>query len=275
MTRLGTWMFLMVSALMALRGFAGTGSIPAGGRSAALAQASIALFDPWGILNNQAGMVSCSTLVCGIYAENRFMMKELGYQAGFLLIPARPGVAGLSFTRYGHAAYNENELGITYARSFGLHFHAGLQLTYSFIFAMEKEYRYSQAGFAAGIITQLTPDLFLALHIVDPVNWQTGKNGGIRTGNSLLQMGMAYHLSEKIVLTAQAEKEPAGSIQVMAGFEYQLSPALTFRSGIMAHPVQVSFGTGTHWKRLFIDLSATMHQQLGWFPQVSLRFVAR
>ncbi len=268
----------MILAGLALQAFHGSGEAglqPAGGRSAAMAHASVSLFDPWAITNNQAGMARCTTLMCGMYAENRFLLKELGYQAGFVLLPARPGVAGFSFVRFGFGAYNENRAGLSYARSFGQHFHAGVQLAYSYLFCNEKSYRYSQVSFEAGVITQITGDLFLGVHVVDPVTWMAGKHGGIHTEYALLQMGLSYLLSDKIILSVQAEKDPVADIQFMAGFEYQISPALSFRSGIRTHPVQVAFGTGTRWHKLFIDLSATMHQQLGWFPQVSLHFVTR
>lgn len=53
----------------------------------------------------------------------------------------------------------------------------------------------------------------------------------------------------------------------MAGFEYELSPLVCFRSGVMSHPVQLTFGSGIQWHRLHFDVSATMHQHLGWFPR--------
>lgn len=275
MKRYGTWLILIAFVVQSTLESAAIGLKPAGGRSAAMAQASVALFDPWAIINNQAGTVSCTTLVFGIYAENRFLLNELSYQAGFILIPAKPGVAGLSFTRFGHNAYNENRAGLSFARSFGQHFHAGLQLDYSYVFFKEKSYRRSQLSFEAGIITRITRDLFLAVHVVDPVTWMAGENGGFVTENALIQMGLGYHLSDKIILAVQAEKDPVADIQFMAGFEYELSPSITFRSGVMAHPVQVTFGTGIHWNRVYMDLSAAMHQQLGWYPQVSIHYVSR
>jgi hypothetical protein len=275
MTARGIWAILLGIVLQNFSGSAAAGFQPSGGRSAAMANASVTLFDPWGIINNQAGIVNCSTLVFGIYGENRFLMKELGYQAGFILIPLKPGVAGLSFARYGYTVYNENRVGLTFARSFGDHFHSGIQLVYNYCYFNEKRYRLNQVTFEAGFITQINRDLCLALHVTDPLTLTAGKQPAFTSRYALIQLGASLQLSDRIILLFQAEKDLASDLQFMAGFEYRLSPLVSFRSGFTAHPVQLTFGTGTQWNKLIIDVAATMHQQLGWFPQVSLHFIAR
>jgi hypothetical protein len=267
---------LMGSVLLAVQGSAGSGFQPAGGRSAAMAHASAALFDPWGIINNQAGIVSCTSLTIGIHGENRFLMKELGYQAGFVLVPLKHmGVGGLSFTRFGYSAFSSNRAGLTLARSFGENFHCGLQLVCEFSQFRGKGYRQKRVSFEAGMIARISRDLCLALHITDPLTFVAGEEKRFTYREGLLQMATSLEISDRIILVLQAEKEIISEPRFMAGFEYKLSHLVCFRSGVMSYPVQLTFGSGIQWHRLFIDVAASMHQQLGWFPQVSLHYISK
>ena len=262
--------------LLAAQLASGTGFQPAGGRSAAMAHASATLFDPWGIINNQAGIAKCTSLTIGIHGENRFLMKELGYQAGYVLVPAKHlGVAGLSFTRFGYSAFTTNRAGLTVARSFGENVHCGLQLVCEFNQLREKAYRQKQVTFEAGIIASISRNLCLALHIIDPLTLVGGEQNGFTARHGLLQMGTSLNLSDRIILVLQAEKAIVGEPRFMAGFEYRLSHLACFRTGVMSHPVQLTFGSGIQWHQLFIDIAASMHQHLGWFPQVSLHYVPK
>lgn len=272
----GRWAVLLGIGLLTVQGSAGIGFQPAGGRSAAMAHASAALFDPWGIINNQAGIVRCTSLTIGIHGENRFLMKELGYQAGFVLVPSKHlGVAGLSFTRFGYSVFSTNRAGLTLARSFGENFHCGLQLVCEFSQFREKGYRQKRVSFEAGMIARINRDLCLALHIIDPLTFVAGEKNGFTSRDGLLQIGSSLEISERISLVIQAEKELISEPRFMAGFEYRLSHLVCFRSGVMSRPVQLTFGSGIQWHRLFIDVAASMHQQLGWFPQVSLHYISR
>ncbi len=272
----GQWAVLTGIVLLAVQMVSGTGFQPAGGRSAAMAHASAALFDPWGIINNQAGIVQCTSLTIGIHAENRFLMKELGCQAGFVLVPAKHlGVAGLSFIRFGYSAFSTNRAGLTLARSFGENVHCGLQLVGEFTQLREKAYRQKRVSFEAGIIATISRNLFLALHIIDPLTFVAGEKNGFTSRDGLLQLGTSMNLSDRVILVLQAEKALIGEPRFMAGFEYRLSHLACVRSGIMSHPVQLTFGSGIQWHRLVIDIAASMHQHLGWFPQVSLHYVAK
>lgn len=267
------WVIVAVIMLLAVQRSAATGFQPAGGRPAALAHASAALFDPWGIINNQAGIAKCTNLAIGFYGENRFLMKELGCQAGFVIVPLNHrGVTGISFTRFGYSACSLNRTGLTFARSFGEHVHSGIQLVYEFSHFREKGYGQQRVSFEAGVIASVGHDLLLALHIIDPLTFVTGEGNGFTSRDGLLQMGVSLEISDRILLVFQAEKNLISDPRFMAGFEYELSPLVCFRSGVMSHPVQLTFGSGIQWHRLHLDVSATMHQHLGWFPQVSILY---
>ena len=92
---------------------------PIGARAASMGNASVSSTDIWSIFNNPAGMAKQSVFSAGVNYENRYLMKELGLKSAALLVPSRFGVLGLSFNQFGYSLYNENKIGLAYARSFG------------------------------------------------------------------------------------------------------------------------------------------------------------
>lgn len=273
MTKLVPIHMMMVLVMMARASLGQNLHFPAGSRSAAVAHASVALSDPWSILNNQAGMASMRFLACGVYAENRYLLKELGYQAGFILLPARPGILGLSFSRFGFQAFNENRMGLAFARSFGHRFSIGIQMKYAIILPAELVGRNNYVSFEAGMNYHITPDLVLGMHLSDPLVLFVKDKTGVDFQMTRIRMGLSYFISGRVTLVVEGNKNLDDPMSIRAGMEYSLSRSVCFRSGLMTNPVQVTFGTGYVLGRIVIDFSAAIHQQLGWYPQLSVHFV--
>ena len=111
-------------------GFSAGERTPAGGRSLAMGGTSVAVSDFWSLSNNQAGTAWLKGIHAGLSFENRFLLKDLMYeQIGFAL-PSKAGTFGLFVNRFGNTQYSELKAGFGYARKFGKHFSAGVQLDY-------------------------------------------------------------------------------------------------------------------------------------------------
>lgn len=92
-----------------------------------MGNASVAISDLWSAFNNQAGLAWLETSHAGVYYENRFLMKELGYKE-LVAYPLKSGTIGLSFNHFGYSAYNESKIGLAFAKAFGKYLAFGLQL---------------------------------------------------------------------------------------------------------------------------------------------------
>ena len=68
---------------------AGNDNIPLGARSAALGGASVTLTDLWSTQNNQAGLAKLDTIEVGVYAQRKFLLPQLGYNAFAGAIPIK------------------------------------------------------------------------------------------------------------------------------------------------------------------------------------------
>lgn len=253
---------------------AATGNVPEGGRSAAMGNASAALTDFWSLQNNQAGLAFYNQMAAGIYFENRFLVKELSLRAGGVVMPVRAGVFGLNVSYFGYELYNESKIGLGFARKFGERFAAGLQLDY-LITALGEDYgSKGVVTFEAGILTKINDHLNIGAHVFNPVNVKLLEYADERIP-AVFKVGAAWAFDANIVLTAEVEKETDFDPVVKFGAEYRVIEEIYVRGGISTNPGQYSFGFGLNFKKLKVDFASSVHQVLGWSPQISLIYSFR
>ena len=61
-------------------------------------------------------------------------------------------------------------------------------------------------------------------------------------------------------------------MEFRSGVEYKLGRIAYARIGVSTNPARYTFGFGLEMKKLTVDLSSSIHQQLGYSPQVSLQY---
>jgi len=258
--------------LLGFQLFAGGENRLAGARSAALGNASVAITDVWSTFNNQAGLASLSSPTAGIYYENRFLVKELGYNAIAFAYPMKSGTLAVSYSYFGFSAYNESKTGVAFAKAMNRFISIGVQLDY-FSLRLEEPYDNSNfVTFEAGLSAKITPQLTLGAHAFNPINASLSDKTGERAP-SALRVGAVYKASDFFAITAEAEKNIYHKVVLKSGIEYQVAQAIQLRLGISTNPSLFSFGTGIHYKSLLIDISASYHQVLGFSPQTSVAYV--
>lgn len=250
---------------------AGGDNRPAGARSAALAHSSVALDDLWSAFNNQAGLALLSTASAGIYYENRFMLKELGYKAAAIALPVKPGTIGISFNHFGYSAFNESKIGLAFARSFGQLVSFGLQLNYNMCHLDESYGNRNFVTFEAGMLATLTSDLTLGAHVYNPANAKIAEYNDERAP-VVFRIGLAYNLTEKIKLLAETQKSSYTDAFLNAAVEYNAWKQLFLRGGVSTGQTAFTFGLGYHTGKFCFDLSSCYHNILGYSPQVSVSY---
>ena len=241
----------------------------AGSRSNAMGNSSVALNDFWSIQNNPAGLANCHFLSAGLSYENRFLMKELSYYNGAFVMPVKIGVFGLSFSRFGFENYNENKIGLTYARAFGPHLKMGLKLDYlSFKFSGDYAKRRT-ATFEFGLQTDITDDLCFGVYIFNPINvkLKTTVNQHIPV---VFRFGLSYKITKDFLVTSEVEYNSESKFDYRIGLEYNTLKNFYIRVGVHTNPATACFGVGYTLNRVIIDVSATMNQYTGVSFQSSL-----
>ena len=244
---------------------------PVGSRTAALGRCSVALSDFWSIHNNPAGVALWKDFSAGIAYENRFLMKELGYKNAAVVLPINIGSFGLSVSQFGYDKYNENKIGIAYARSFGPHLRMGIQLDY-LLFKFTGDYtRRSTATFELGIQSNITDDLCVGVYLFNSIKVKIKSLNNERVP-IIMRLGLSYNLTKDFIATCELEEDFEKNYQAGLGLEYKAVKNFFIRTGIRTYPNVYCLGIGYSYRWITLDVAAEIHQILGVSFQSSLIF---
>lgn len=241
----------------------------AGARSAAMGNSSVMLTDVWSAFNNQAALSGLTSPVAGLYYENRFMLKELGFKAAAFAYPYKTGTVAVSFAQFGFEAWNENKVGLCYSKAFGNFISIAVQLDYCMINRDEHYENLNFLTFEVGILSKITPRFTIGAHVYNPLIISISETTDERAP-SVFRLGGAYDVTDKFIITVETEKDIQHKFSFKSGIEYKMIPALHFRAGISSDPSTFCFGVGVFYRKFTLDFSASYHQILGFSPQSSV-----
>ena len=252
--------------------FAGNDNIHFGGRSAGMGHASVTLSDVWSSHHNQAGLGWLTKVEAGVFAQNRFLVKEMNYMGFAYAHPVKSGAFALSFTNFGYTQYGESKLGLAYGMKFSERITGGVQINYHNTRIGNNYGSASVLSTEMGLQAKLTSKLELGLHLFNPTQAKLNDFNDERMP-TIMRLGMAYTFSNKVFITLEAEKDVDFPANFKAGIEYKANDKIYLRGGIGASPTAATFGVGVYHKGLKFDLASSYHQVLGFIPEVSLTYV--
>ncbi len=242
-----------------------------GGRSTAMGLTSVATSDCWSANNNQAGMAFIDKNMFSFYFENRFLIKEMSTQSACFNIKTQYGTLGASLTYSGNANYNTTKTGIAYALKIGSRFSAGIQLDYLSTILGEDYGKHSNVTFDAGILFKINEQLSFGVHAFNPLHVKLSDYNDERIP-ATMNAGFRYAFSDKFLVNAEALKNSEFPMEFHSGAEYKLNQTAYARIGLCTNPARYTFGFGLEMKRLVFDISSSVHQQLGYSPQISFQY---
>ncbi|TVR44402.1 MAG: hypothetical protein EA394_00270 [Bacteroidia bacterium] len=260
------FLYLLPSATMA-------GNFPAGARSAGMANASVAIYDFWGISHNQAGMAHIQYTTAAVYTENRFLLPEMSLTALAVIMPASYGNLGFSVKHFGFDLYREGKAGIAYSRTFGKRLSAGMQISYLFLAIGEGYGRTGTVAGEIGMIYEVREGIFAGAHLFNP-------NSSLRTKHEYLDMderypaifrlGLSVAFADNLTMSVEAEKDIRHPMQPKFGLEYGPGNNIYLRAGISIIPMENTFGFGITIGQWQLDIASSYDFVLGYSPQAGL-----
>ncbi len=251
---------------------AADGLFKAGGRSAAMGNASLTSRDVWALFHNPAGIAFLKNAEAGISYEKRFSMKELSTNALAVGVPiGKSGTIGFNATYFGFKNYNENQLGLTYAMRFSNKISGAVKINYQ-SFNIGDEYGSHQMltaelGFQAMVIH----NLWLGAHLYNPTQGKLADDPNEQLP-SVLSLGAGYLFSEKFNMEISAEKNSDEPTMIHTGIEYHPIKQFWLRAGMASQPFKSSFGFGLELDNFLFDFAAGFHPDLGFTPTLSLTY---
>ncbi len=261
--------FIALILLKTVNGFAIGEHTPAGARSSAMGGASVALPDFWSVCNNQAGTAWQKGISAGLFAENRFLFKEMMAQQIGLVVPCKAGAFGLLVNHFGNSNYNELKAGISYARKFGKYFSMGIQLDYLRIHISEDYGSKNLFSCEIGLMYHSDSHLNIGIQIINPVPIKILTYPPEQLP-SIICVGLSYQFSNSLIMTTEAEKDLEHKPVFRAGAEYRFANLVCARIGVSTNPVSFSFGFGLDIRRVKIDIASQYHQALGFSPAITI-----
>lgn len=253
---------------------------PKGARSNGIGNASVTLSDFWSIYNNQAGLARYNNLAVGVYYENRFLVKELSTRGGAFVLPVGSGVFGLGYDYFGYSQFNQQKIGLAYARAFGSKFSVGIQLDYLSTRIAQDYGNRNAFTFEIGLQSEIFENLFLAAHLFNPLQVKLEDEYNERIP-AVFKFGLSYNIADNLFIAIETEKDSEFKPLIRGGLEYVIVEEAIVRIGYSTLPANsgsenfsiaslYTFGFGLQINKFYLDLSSSFHQTLGWSPQVSL-----
>jgi len=204
-----------------------------------------------------------------MYGERRFMLQDLGIYHAAILFPTSTGNFALNGSYFGGSYYNETCFGLAYAKQLG-GVDAGIGFNYN-QFNPEGHGSSSFINVEAGFIYHLAEQVQTGVHIYNPVALKNNKYSE-EILPLIFSAGLGYDASEKLFVGFAINKTEDRPLDLNAGFNYSFDKKLLVRAGISSATTSFYFGTGILLNNLRLDITASLHPQLGISPGLMLLY---
>lgn len=244
------------------------GQTHVGARFASMSYATVALQDVWSAQQNQAGLCGLEKPIFSIGSAPGFLGNTIQTQALVVAVPYRSHVFGLSFQRYGITEYNEQKVGLSYARSFNT-LSVALHSNYHQFYIQNYG---SAQGFSieAGLQYWANQKLCLGIHIANP-NQSTYGTSGLPIPRQI-QIGASYRFSDQLLLASGVNQLSNNLRDMYTALEYSLLKWFLLRGGVSINPLKHYVGFGMYYGSFRFDVATSSHAALGYTPQLTLSY---
>lgn len=234
-----------------------------------MGEASIGYQNIDAAFSNQAGLAYLTSFSAAVTGERRFALNELSTLGAAAAYPTIAGTFAFHVQYYGFQDYNEQKVGLAYARKLGKKFSAGAQISY----LRTKIPLYGNSGLPVaeiGIQAEVAKNLLISSHLVSPFRSEITEGESLPT---ILRIGLTWQPSDKVLLTAQADKDIDFEARFRSGLEYKISEIFQLRIGVATNPTQLGVGFGLNMKNgLALDVASGYNQILGFMPGIGLKY---
>ena len=243
-----------------------------GARSAAMAGATVALPGSEALFQNPSSLSYEEKLSFILSYESRFLMKELSLMAAGIILPTRSGTFGGSYIRFGTGVYQENRIGLVYAKKLGKLISAAVGFDYLSVTLPENSRPFSaltvESGLTAGIPGKYTG----ALYVFNPVMAKLKLPGGKVPVPWSVRVGNTWFINNWLLLCSELDFTPKKPAGLHTGLEFNPSPEISVRAGISGCPFQITAGAGFKMGNVVFDIAFSHHGYLGFSPTAGIRF---
>ncbi len=259
-----TFILLLAGLLVSISGFSQfTAGIVNSAESRALGGSLAAASGIQSLFGNPAGLTSIENFGALATAETRFAGTGILLGGAGAVIPSDLGVFGINLTYYGLPAYNEQSVGLSYARQLFESFSLSVQAKLFNTSIEEYGSQFTISG-TLGLQAKISKSITVGTYIQNPIRSEITPGQFLPT---IISIGAQYAFPEKLKLLLSIEKDLERAFGIQAGVEYQPAEQLFLRVGVNSYAPELSFGLGFKIsEKIRIDAMAAYHQILGLSP---------
>lgn len=253
-----------------------------GARASALGNAASTHNGAFSVFSNQAGLASTSSVMAGVYGENRFLATDIRLLGAAATLPTKSGTFGLGASYYGVESYGLMRGTLGYGRY--LYEKLAIGAEFDFLSLNIDGYGSNSAvTFGVGLQYDINDKISLGAHIFNPLSISfTGQE--IDRITSTFKMGLSYVPSEQVGIYLETAKSWHFPASFRGGIEYYLIKQVVLRGGFSTIPSRIidgrfsadlataTFGIGLDLKNIQVDFANRFHPVLGHSPMVTLLF---
>ncbi|TCZ75022.1 hypothetical protein [Flaviaesturariibacter aridisoli] len=223
--------------------------------------------------HNPAAIAALEKPSATLSSEQRFLLPALSNYRFHGTLPLRGGGAGLGMAFGGNPDWRELSLRGSYARRLGTRASVGISIEW--MRAGSNAYGHAGALLAsAGLRWELAPGVYGGVHLQNPARVRLGKEGEERLP-ARAGIGLAWQGGTSWLLAADFTHRSGQPPALLAGAEYVLLRKLRARCGIDSAGPAAWLGAGTQAAGLRLDVTVTLHRQLGATPALTLIYPAQ
>ena len=224
--------------------------------------------DPLSFTGNQAALAQSKSAGIGVFGERRFLLSETSVYTMGASLPSRLGNFGIQLNYAGFKNFNENKIGLAYARKLGKLLDVGVQFNY-YGYRIPAYGNASTVNFEIGALLHLSDRFNAGIHVYNPVGGKLGKSKEEKLA-AAYKFGLGYDASDKFFISSEIIKEEDKPVNVIAGLQYNFVKKFFVKAGFISESTTAYAGAGVAWKDLRLDISSSYHPQLGFSPGLLL-----
>jgi hypothetical protein len=262
--------YLLVAVLLVMNAEAQMVRQPLSVRYAGLGAYSKNFADIFSSISNTASLAQIKSGGFGVYGERRFLLEELNQYSAVGAFKTSSGTFAITGDYFGFTDFNENQLGLAYARKVASTIDVGVKFNYHTVriagYGSE-----SAINFEIGTLFHLTDKLHAGAHVYNPLGSKLGKSGEEKLA-SIYRTGLGYEVSENVFVSTEIVKQEDMPISVNAGLHYNVQDNIFIRAGISTQNNNSFVGVGVKLGLIRVDLNTAYHPQLGFTPGILLLY---
>ncbi|HAX95706.1 MAG TPA: hypothetical protein DCY35_04180 [Prolixibacteraceae bacterium] len=251
--------------------FAWPGLTYVGARSVSLGNSVVANPSMESVFLNQAGLAGMENFSVLVSYESRYALREFSLMAIGAILPFSDGTSGISFCRFGRELYKFSKTGLSYARGFGEHISAALQVDLLAESFPENKRPFVTITVETGMIKHISPMVTAGVHLFNPFPHRKNESPG-RTFPSIFRSGLEWKLSDQLNWCVEVEKSSDQHAFLKTGLEFMAVSDFKLRIGVQGQTLQPSAGFGFVKEELAVDMAFSYHGNLGFSPSLTVSY---